>query len=249
MPFQPEVDGALLPWHPEAAIAAGKTKDESLLIGTNREEFRLFTIGQPQLGTLEEADLEGLVRAYLPEDGTVDAKVLIATYRSARDARGQSRTRRELFEAIAGDALFSVPAMRLAASHATLTPTYCYRFDWESPFGGLGLGACHGLELPFVFGTVTNPIIGLFSGSSPEAVALSETMRSSWIAFATSGNPQVEATGPWPSYDADRRATLILGPEVHLEDAPTEEERRYWEASLGRYGRTGEVAGERPKGT
>jgi len=249
MPFQPVVDGGILPVHPDQAIAAGRTNVGALLIGTNRDEFRLFTVGQRQLADLDEAGLEALVRVYIPTDAPLDAGGLVEAYRTADAHRGVRRTRRDLFETIAGEALFRIPALRLASRHAALAPTYCYRFDWESPFAGLGLGACHGLELPFVFGTVVNPVIGLFSGSTPEAFALSEAMQSSWTQFVSNGDPAVPETGPWPAYDVEHRPTLVLGSDIHLEQAPGEEERRYWEDRLGRYGVAGELRGDQLTGT
>jgi para-nitrobenzyl esterase len=235
--------------HPDEAIAAGQTNVGALLIGTNRDEFRLFTVGQRHLADLDEAGLEELVGAYVPTGVPLDAPGLVEAYRAAAARRGEERTRRDLFEMIAGEALFRIPALRLATRHAELAPTYCYRFDWESPFAGLGLGACHGLELPFVFGTVANPVIGLFSGSTPEALALSEAMQNAWTQFASTGDPGVGATAPWPLYDATDRRTLVLGPEIHLETAPGEEERLYWEDRLGRYGVAGEPGRDRLTGT
>ena len=244
MPFQPVVDGGVLPVHPDAAIAAGTSNVEALIVGTNRDEFRLFTVGQRQLDELDEPTLEKLVSAYIPPGTAIEAGGLVDAYREASLARAAQLSRRQLFEVIAGDALFRIPALRLVTAHSRIAPTYCYRFDWESPFGGLGLGACHGLELPFVFGTVINPVIGLFSGSSPEALTLSDAIQSSWAAFVSDGDPSVVATGRWPHYDAEHRRTLVFGPDIHLEDAPEEAERWYWEARLDRYGMTRATPGE-----
>src|SRR3712207_6878860 len=48
-----------------------------------------------------------------------------------------------------------VPAMRLADAHAPAPgTTYAYEFAWTSPAFGGRLGACHGLEIPFVFDTL-----------------------------------------------------------------------------------------------
>ena len=54
--------------------------------------------------------------------------------------------------------------------------------------GGM-LGACHALELGFVFGTHGEPGMADFSGSGPAADALSERMMDAWLAFAKSGDP------------------------------------------------------------
>ena len=76
--------------------------------------------------------------------------------------------------------------------------TYVYLFTWETPaFGGL-LGSCHALEIPFVFGTVTNPVIQQFAGGGEDAFALSAGMRQAWISFARTGSPSGDLVGEWP---------------------------------------------------
>ena len=80
--------------------------------------------------------------------------------------------------------------IRLADAHAGMTGrTYMYEFAWPAP----GLGAVHALEIPFVFGTLTTPGVERFTGSGPEALALSEKMQDAWLAFAKTGNPSTEA--------------------------------------------------------
>ena len=57
------------------------------------------------------------------------------------------------------------------ASHAgSGLSTYVYLFGWESPYADGTLGACHGLEIPFVFGT--HRLVPEFAGASAEAFEL-----------------------------------------------------------------------------
>ena len=75
--------------------------------------------------------------------------------------------------------------MRLAEAHHNVnTQTFAYLFDWQAAFGNGGLGACHALELPFVFGTVDLPFVTMFVGAGPEAMELSAKMQSAWASFA-----------------------------------------------------------------
>lgn len=50
-------------------------------------------------------------------------------------------------------------------------------------------------------------------------------MMEAWLAFARGGNPSHEGIGDWPAYDAATRGTMVLGPNIHAENAPFEEER------------------------
>lgn len=94
---------------------------------------------------------------------------------------------------------------------------------------GGALGASHAVELPFVFGNLTAPRMDLFAGSGKVAESLSEKMMDAWLAFARNGDPSTQALGKWPEYDATRRATMVLGKDARVEDAPYEPERRLWE--------------------
>ena len=252
LPFQPVVDGGLLPIPPEDAIARGASAGVDLLIGSNRDEFKLFSFAVLAGRDLPEAELEVLVGRYLRGAGIADdslGREAIAAYAAARESRGEPATPRALLDAIVTDWIFRVPQLRLADAHRSRRPaTYAYLFDWSSPFAGGGLGACHGVELPFVFGTLHEPIIGLFSGTGADAFRLSDEMQASWVAFARSGDPSNELTGNWPRYETARRATMRFGPTTELVEAPYEPERRFWEERLGRYGFDGPIEGVRRPG-
>ncbi len=148
----------------------------------------------------------------------------------ARGARGEPVTGRDLWTAVTTDYVFRLPLMALAAAHAKYQPnTFSYIFTWESPFLSGMFGSCHGLEIPFVFGTVGDPGVQVFTGGGPQALALSEKMQDSWVAFARSGDPSCDAVGSWPAYDPVRRPTMVLGPDGGVEDDPRRSERLIWE--------------------
>jgi len=46
-----------------------------------------------------------------------------------------------------------------------------------------------------------NQYLAEFCGSDANADALAELMMDAWVAFAATGSPQTEATGPWPMHD------------------------------------------------
>lgn len=225
--MMPVVDGGLLPVAPEVAVAAGSAADVPLLIGTTRDEMSFFTLGDPALSAL---DHDGLYRwmVRLTTDPEVQ-RAIVATVTEARRARGEPVTPRDLWVAIATEYIFRLPSVRLADAHrAAARPgvgTYSYLFTWASPMLDGYLGSCHALEIPFVFGTVQNPLIQGFSGGGPEALALSAAMRGAWTSFARSGSP-----GTWPAWDPRLRPTEILGPWPdrtgleHAVDGPRPEE-------------------------
>ena len=98
-----------------------------------------------------------------------------------------------------------------------------YEFAWRSPqFGGL-LGACHALEIAFVFDTLDKEGLEPLMGTNPPQ-QVADTMHSAWVSFATSGNPG------WPKYDPSRRATMRIDTTSEVVDDPRSAERALWES-------------------
>ena len=230
LPFQPVIDGDVIPRDPLAAIRDGLARGIPLMIGTNLDEARLFAPLDPEATTLDEAELLARCEEAIP-GGTDAARRAVAVYRDARAARGERVEPGDLWFAIESDRTMRHPAMRLAALQAAHQPeTYAYLFTWPSPAMGGLFGACHALELPFLFGTLGHPLVRPFTGKGPEAQALAARIQDAWIAFARTGRPGHVGVGDWPAYDAARRRTMILDRQCRVEAAPREAERRFWES-------------------
>ena len=233
LPVMPVIDGGLLDRTPEEAVASGSASQVPLLIGTTRDEFSLWTVGSPKLSSLDEDGLRRRMRRVTPDAVAADA--VIATVREARAGRGEPVAPCDLWTAIATEYVFRVPTIRFADAHARAAGpgvgTYCYLFTWESPALEGRLGSCHALEIPFVFGSVLNPMVQTFSGGGDDAVALSAAMRAAWVDFARSGTPEgrggdggdgaapggplgdgAAPGGTWSNWDPARRPTTVLGP-------------------------------------
>ena len=230
LPFQPVIDGDVIPRQPLAAIRDGEAHAIPLLIGTNLDEARLFAPLDPEATTLDEAELLARCREAIP-GGTDAARRAIAVYRDARAARGERVEPGDLWFAIESDRTMRYPAMRLAALQAAHQPeTYAYLFTWPSPAMGGLFGACHALELPFLFGTLEHPLIRPFTGKGPAAHVLAGQIQDAWIAFARTGRPAHAGIGDWPAYDTAHRRTMILDRQCRVEPAPRDAERRFWES-------------------
>jgi para-nitrobenzyl esterase len=226
LPLLPVVDGVTLPVDPLEAVARGSAEEVPLVVGTNKDELAFFALADPGMATIDDAQLLGRVRRSAP---AARPEEVVATYRRARMRRGEPVTPRDLWVAAGSDLVFRWPSLRLAAAQRARQPrTFVYLFTWETPvFGGI-FGACHALEIPFVFGTVRHPVVGAFSGGGAAAEALSEDMQAAWAAFARTGDPSSRRSGPWPAWDPARRATMVFGRRATLEEAPRDEELAVW---------------------
>ena len=221
-PFQPVVDGAVMPGIPIEAIKKGSASGIRTLAGTNLEEFKLFTIMEPNFQNIDEAGLVKRLERLIPPE---QVSSVIAAYRKGRRKRGESTSAADILAAIQGDLMFRMPALGLVEAQCRNNqPAYNYLFTWRSPVMGGVLGSCHALEIGFVFGNYD----AAFCGSGPDADTLSRKIQDAWLAFARTGNPSCESIGKWEPY-GNSRTTMILGKQCRLEDAPYEEERSIWD--------------------
>jgi len=217
LPFQPTIDGALLPMRPIEAVRAGSAAGIPLLTGTTREEWKLFTGADPRLRLMSAKRLNEHVTR-LAHEG---APAILGAYSEGSPF--------ERLNAIMTDKNFTVPMIRLADAQAPRAPVYAYRFDWRSPFLGGIMGACHALELGFVFGTHGQGLARRFFGSGPAADALAAAMMDCWTAFARTGNPATSASGAWPGYDGAGDVMIFGDGAPHVLSAPNADRLRAWD--------------------
>lgn len=175
MPFEPVIDGVVLPELPRTAIARGASQDVDLMIGTNTDEANLFFVPNGATRRFSLPIAWFLARRY---------RAKLSRLRGSYRARGH-RTSADLTLALLTDAIYRVPALRLARQHPR---THVYEFAWNSPAFDGGLGACHALELPFVFDTLDEPGLEMLLGGRPPE-GLARTMHAAWVAFASDGDP------------------------------------------------------------
>ena len=184
----PVVDGDVLPRTPWQALADGAARDIPLLIGHTRDEQRLFTALAGMIGQVTPEQADAALTAFAPgQDGA-------RRYRDAFPAAGPD----ELYELVHEDWLFRMPSLHLAAAQAAAGGrAHVYELTWPAPGMGGMLGACHGLDVPLVFGNLSSGQVAALIGTqpSPDAESLSARMRAAWTAFATHGDPG------WPTYD------------------------------------------------
>ncbi len=218
--YSPVIDGETLPQHPLAMIAQGSAAQVAILAGTNRDEWRLFAMlsGGPQV------DAELLTQLFGEK-----AEQVLAAYTQARADQSEELAWVDLMS----DLVFRVPAIRLAEGQVRQgAPVWMYRFDWESPaFGGV-LGAAHAMDIPFVWNTLDAPLSRMFTGDSPDRQELADLMHAAWASFIRSGTPAAALLPAWPTYDLERRTTMIWSSDPHVVDDPQGQVRALWKQVL-----------------
>lgn len=219
--FRPVVDGEVLDVAPLDAVKLGRAREIPLLVGTNLDEWRLFSAAEPELQVLDDRSLAAAIAGWYDRD----PGPAIATYRK----RLGEAPAKFIYDCFGTDSAFRIPAIALAeAQYGAGGRASMYLFSWRSPAFGGSLGSFHGLELPFVFNTLETQSATLMSGDAAPR-ELAQTMHATWAAFARDGDPGTGPLGDWPVYEPGARTTMVLDESPHLEDDPLGEERLLWE--------------------
>ncbi len=116
--------------------------------------------------------------------------------------------------------VFGAPAERFADDSSRAgARTYTYRFAWRAPASRLG--ACHCIELPFVFGAREAwEGAPMLAGADWDADVepLGAVVRGAWLRFARTGNPWTDAL-PWPPHSPGHGPTVVLDRETQRSGA------------------------------
>jgi para-nitrobenzyl esterase len=184
-------DGTVLPRRePRAQFASGDYNRVPVILGTNRDENKLFLGGDPELvwwifgvyPYVLDAERYDTVASYLSRAWKANAVDELAP----------------VLRGVQGDSVFA------------------YRFDWDEEPSMLGadlsrlIGAAHLLEVPFVFqqwnlGPRTSLLFD--EASAPGRAELSDAMMSYWTEFAYTGAPGRGRDGSllsWGAWDDSR---------------------------------------------
>lgn len=207
--FSPTVGGNVLP-HDALGVVA---RDERpLVIGTLRDESRLWVALNPEAATLTETD----VRHQFTTRFGPRSNEAWATYQRLRPGSSPA----QMLAAMQSDDSFRAPAWRLIdARDRAGTTTWSYFFTWPTPvFDGI-LGACHGLDIPFVFDNLGAPNVEFFIGQSSAHRHLADTLAGSLAAFARNGRVDWQPTeGKRTTLRVDESNDTMVDPERPLYD-------------------------------
>lgn len=225
--FYPVLDGQVIRKDAALGIQSGElTQGMPLLIGNTQDESNLFVSRDGPLKDLDFQALEHMAGGIFKDR----AEPAVDVYRKSRESRNLGAAPVEIWAGMMTDQMFRMPAIRTASLHSAHTPqTWMYLFDYPSPALEGNLGSCHSLDIPFIWGTYGVENMKGFCGEGPAVETLSAKMMALYLAFAKNGDPSTPLLPDWPTYNTDTRATMRLGPDCRIEEAPMEEERRVWE--------------------
>ena len=196
------IGGSFLPENPRNAIAAGRWNKVPILMGTNRNEYRLLNVAAWK--TTPEGYAATVRRTYGAAANDVLARYPLSSYGLPFYALTSVQT----------DAIYACGAQLIANTVSGLTPTWQYEFnDPKSPtlYGfqptGIDMNSAHSAELAYIFDFTL--------GSRPLTATqerLATQMKRYWATFARTGNPNGKGLPSWPRRTPANAQVMTLRP-------------------------------------
>lgn len=192
-PFMPVIDGDLVEGDPLSSIDFEGAAAIPVMVGATREEYAAFWFARGDIAALAGDVLDDRFERAFPGRG----KEMLAQFA----ARRAPSTPHAILSDLRTETDFIQPMRDFAHRHeAAGGTTYMYLFDWQAP--DPRVGACHCIELPFLFGNLATweraPIVA--GVDSAELEALSHAFQGAIVGFARSGDPQDGSALVWPPY-------------------------------------------------
>ena len=202
---------------PEDVYTASANSGIPLVVGTNHDENRLWSVLHPDSATLDNAG----ALVYYQKTFAADAQKVWDIY--ARHRKNHSAP--EMVAAFQTDESFRAPAWKLCERRsATGNPTWMYWFTWPSPVFGGAFGSCHGLDIPFVFHNLNAPRVEILAGDDLAREPIADRISGELLSYAHNG------VVSWPQYETTKRNTLRVDIETKVLSDPEPELRQLWSA-------------------
>jgi len=209
----PIVDGDFLPDQPRALFASGDFAKVPYILGSNADEGTIFFLGVPPVETDEE-----YLAALHAQYGDL-AEQVADLY-----PPGQFPSQQDALVRAFGDAVLVCPtydSARRAAAGGADVHLYNFARPVSIPeLAPLKLGALHGIEIAYVFGSVQVP--------NPTDQALALAMQGYWSRFARHGNPNGEGALVWPRYEDASDQRLNFDAEISVLTGFRRTECEFW---------------------
>ncbi|NJP50213.1 carboxylesterase/lipase family protein [Streptomyces sp. SBST2-5] len=208
--FDIVVDGDLVPRDPLEALTDGAAPGVDLLLGWTSDEYRLWLVPG---GLVDRVNRLGAVAVAGAMARCRCGSEIPRGYRALRPDASTA----EIVGQMVTDHLLRLPLHRLADGRTE--PSYVYEFAWPSNLPELG--ACHALELGFVFDSGDVPEARKLAGEGAPR-ALAGEMHGAWVRFVTDGDPG------WERWDARHPVRLFGDGPTRTVLGPRDAELRLW---------------------
>jgi len=204
------LDGLTLKERPIDSLDSSKTSAIDFLLGTNADEWYMYLDENTTM-----ADLE----AWVDENAPEHKAALLAEVDNETDPRRALDRLRTAKETLCPVRYFAGKISEKGGR------AWVYYFSRQrSGPGGEKLGAYHGTEISYVFGTHDE-----WLPTEEIDLKLTDAIMDYWVQFARTGDPNLKGRPGWPQYIAERPYVMELGEEIRVMEAHDQELCRYFD--------------------
>jgi para-nitrobenzyl esterase len=200
------------PFSPDAPEVSA---DVPILVGWTKDEWTIFTAGEPWFGTMTEAQLQERVKPF----GAVGER-LLAAYRKAYPHYSPTFLWEQMISARLMQGSEFVAERKAAQRRA---PAFVWLMTWETPVEGGIYKAPHTMEIPFALYSFDKVRTFVGPGSGPKRMA--DQIAGAWVAFARNGKPDHPGIPHWPAFTTTERPVMEFNLKSRVVNDPLPEVR------------------------
>ena len=201
--YSPMRDGYIIPEDCYGEVEKGAYNGIDIMIGSNADEIRYFIVEYNN-----SYFLFNLAFGFLLEN--------VLYYRIKKNGyeiynKFKEIVKENVKDNFLNDLYFRIPALKIAQLHSKNNGN-TYLYYWKYPSSIPYFGACHAIELAYVF---NNLHIDEFIGTKNINYKLAEVSQNMWANFAKNGNPSTKDC-KWEKFDEKNNYCMVLGQEAEL---------------------------------
>ena len=216
----PILDEVAIPRDPFSPDGPDISADVPILIGWCKDEWTIFTAGEPWFGRMTEAELQARIQPF-GEPG----QRLLAAYRRAYPAYSPTYLWEQMLSARVMLGSQTLASRKTAKGGA---PAYVYMMTWETPVADGTFKSPHTMEIPFMLYSYDK--VRTFVGEGPGPKHMADQIGGAWVAFARHGRPDHPGIPHWPQWRTPERPVMVFDTTSQVVNDPLPEVRQVLES-------------------
>lgn len=205
------------------SLKQGQGKEIDLMIGTVKEDGRLFPLVMPGPESFSSWMCMRYFNGFFKPKN--EPKLVFERYKKVMPGGSKTAIRGQIMT----DSMFRRGTVKAAEAHSAASSgsTYLYQFNWSSPVLNGAIGAIHGIDIPF-----TNQNLDVFFrllGDIEPLREMADAISDAWINFAKTGKPSSSNLPEWEPFETEKRATMVFNKTSKLQYDVDKEMREIWD--------------------